>query len=163
MNLTGIRCGILTVSDKGAAGQRIDTAGPALMGLVEANGGLVEQRNLVPDDRERIAATLRRWADEDDLDLVLTTGGTGLAARDLTPEATLDVAERQVPGFAEAMRAASRLKTPLADMSRAVAVIRGRTLIVNLPGSERGAVENLQAVLPLLPHARDQLRGNTEH
>jgi molybdenum cofactor synthesis domain-containing protein len=112
------------------------------------------------DIRWEIAPLLKRWADEVQLDLVLTTGGTGLAPRDVTPEATLDVAERQVPGIAEVMREEGRKSTHLAALSRSIAVTRGRTLIVNLPGSERGARESLQAVIELLPHAVELLRGD---
>lgn len=158
-----IRAGIITVSDKGSRGERIDTAGPAVARILEELGGEISRREIVADERELISARLKSWADEDDLHLIVTTGGTGLTPRDLTPEATLDVAERIVPGWAELMRASSREKTFLADMSRAVVAIRGRTLIVNLPGSERGAIENLEAILDLLPHAMDQLRGPADH
>ena len=151
--------GVLTISDKGSQGEREDTSGPALAALLGQHGFEVIATAIVPDEREQIAAQLRTWADNDHLELVLTTGGTGLAPRDVTPEATLDVAERQVPGFAELMRAESRKKTRLADVSRAVVVTRGRTLIVNLPGSERGAVENLEAILPILPHAVEVASG----
>jgi molybdenum cofactor synthesis domain-containing protein len=151
--------GVLTISDKGSTGERVDTAGPAVADLLKANGIDVTETTIVADERDQIAALLRRWADDFGLDLILTTGGTGLAPRDVTPEATLDVAERMVPGFAELMRAESRKKTPLADVSRAVVVTRGKALIVNLPGSERGAVENLEAILPILPHAVEVASG----
>jgi molybdenum cofactor synthesis domain-containing protein len=151
-----IRAAVLTVSDKGSAGERIDTAGPAVASILRENGIEVQETLVLPDERERIAAQLRRWAGEG-LDLVLTTGGTGLSSRDVTPEATLDVAERSVPGIAEAMRQLGRASTPLASLSRSVAVTRGRTLIVNLPGSERGARESLEAVLDLFPHAVQML------
>jgi molybdopterin adenylyltransferase len=157
---SGIRAGVLTVSDKGARGERVDTAGPAVGELLHGLGIEVVETAIVPDVREEIAARLRSWADESRLDLVLTTGGTGLSPRDLTPEATLDIAERQVPGIAEVMREAGRRSTHLAAISRAVAVTRGRTLIINLPGSERGARESLEAVIDLLPHAVDLLRGD---
>ena len=156
-----MRVGILTISDSGSRGERVDTAGPAIAALMESHGNDVSATALVPDDRDQIEATLKLWADDDHLDVVLTTGGTGLSPRDVTPEATLAVADKVVPGFAEAMRAAGRQKTFLADMSRGVVVVRGRTLIVNLPGSERGARENLESILPLLPHADDQLHGDT--
>ena len=158
-----MKAGVLTVSDRGSRGERVDTAGPAVAALLEAKGIEVAARGLVPDERDQIAAKLRQWADEEQLDVVLTTGGTGLALRDVTPEATADVAERDVPGFAEAMRAAGRLSTPLADLSRATAVTRGRTLIINLPGSERGARESLEAVIDLVPHAVEVLHDDTEH
>ena len=155
-----IRAGVLTVSDKGARGERLDTAGPAVAALLREAGIEVTQTAVVADVRIEIGALLRRWADELGLDLVLTTGGTGLAPRDLTPEATLDVAERQVPGIAEVMREEGRKSTRLAALSRSMAVTRGRTLIVNLPGSERGARESLQAVIELLPHAIELLQGD---
>ena len=158
-----MRAGVLTVSDRGARGERVDTAGPAVARLMEAQGATVAARGVVPDEQDQIAAKLRAWVDEEGLDVILTTGGTGLALRDVTPEATLAVADRNAPGFGEAMRAAGRKSTPLADLSRAVAVTRGRTLIINLPGSERGASESLEAVLELIPHAVDVLHDDTEH
>jgi molybdenum cofactor synthesis domain-containing protein len=158
-----MKAGVLTVSDRGSRGERVDTAGPAVAALLEAKGIEVTARDIVPDERDQIAAKLRNWADEEQLDVVMTTGGTGLALRDVTPEATADVADRYVPGFAEAMRAAGRASTPLADLSRATAVTRGRTLIINLPGSERGARESLEAVIELIPHAVEVLHDDTEH
>jgi molybdenum cofactor synthesis domain-containing protein len=160
-----IRVGILTVSDKGSRGERVDTAGPAVAALLASIGGEAIETAILADDRAQIAALLRRWADDAKLDLVLTTGGTGLSPRDLTPEATLDVAERLVPGLAELMREEGRQSTHLSSLSRSVAVTRGRTLIVNLPGSEKGARESLQAILELLPHAIETLRsgGIEEH
>lgn len=154
-----IRAGVLTVSDKSARGERVDTAGPAVATLVATIGAEVVETAVLPDSRETIAAQIRRWADESKLDLVLTTGGTGLSPRDVTPEATLDVADRLVPGIAELMRQAGRKSTHLASLSRAVAVTRSRTLILNLPGSERGARESLEAILELLPHAVETLSG----
>ncbi|MEJ5187388.1 MAG: MogA/MoaB family molybdenum cofactor biosynthesis protein, partial [Candidatus Geothermincolales bacterium] len=128
--------------------------------VLELNGFAVVEREVVPDEVEAVADALARFADELRVDLVLTTGGTGLSPRDVTPEATLRVIEREVPGMAEAMRASSLLKTPHAMLSRAVCGIRGSTLIVNLPGSPRGARENLEVILPALPHGLSKLRGD---
>ena len=157
------RAGILTVSDKGSRGEREDTSGAAIRELLAAAGAEVVRYEIVPDDRGRIATTLRAWCDAGDVDVVLTTGGTGLAARDVTPEATLDVADRLAPGIAEAMRAEGLRHTPHAMLSRAAAVVRASTLIVNLPGSEKGARESLAAIVSVLPHAAQLLRGDTEH
>jgi len=154
-----IRVGVLTVSDKASRGERVDTAGPAVADLMAIFGAEVAERAIVADEPEQIAAQLTRWADETKLDIVLTTGGTGLSLRDVTPEATLAVADREVPGIGEVMRQVGLKSTHLAPLSRAVAVTRGRTLIVNLPGSERGARESLQAILDMLPHAVELLRG----
>ncbi len=154
------RVGILTVSDKGHAGERQDTAGPELGRLLDPGCFQVAAYQVVPDEHEAIVAQLVAWSDVDGLDLILTTGGTGLTPRDITPEATLAVAHRLVPGIAEAMRAASLAITPHAMLSRAVAVIRGATLIINLPGSPKGARENLAAVTAALPHALEKLKGS---
>jgi molybdenum cofactor synthesis domain-containing protein len=148
-----IRVGILTVSDRSARGERTDESGPLLRQMVERQGWVVERESIVPDDSPSIQAVLIDWADGSRLDLILTTGGTGFAPRDVTPEATRAVIERKAPGLAEAMRAASLTKTPHAMLSRAVCGIRGRTLIVNLPGSPKAARENLETILPALPHA----------
>jgi molybdenum cofactor synthesis domain-containing protein len=153
-----IRCGILTVSDRSARGEREDVTGPALEKMVLGRGWRVQQKVIVPDEMETIREVLIGWCDEG-LDVILTNGGTGFASRDVTPEATLGVIDRQAPGLAEAMRSASLRSTPHAMLSRAVAGIRGQTLIVNLPGSPRGAVENLQVILPAIPHAVQILRG----
>ena len=152
------RVGILTVSDKGSRGQRADTSGGAIRELL-AGLALVEQYEVVPDEQDVIAGRLRAWADEERLDLILTSGGTGLSPRDVTPEATLAVIDRLVAGMAEAMRQAGLSATPMAMLSRAVVGVRGRTLIVNLPGSERGVRQNLATLLPVLPHALETLRG----
>jgi molybdenum cofactor synthesis domain-containing protein len=155
--------GILTISDKGSRGERVDTSGDAIRGLIVGAGGKVVHYDVVPDEADTIAARLRAWCDANDLDVILTTGGTGLSARDITPEATLAVAERIVPGIAEAMRAEGMKHTPRAMLSRSVAVVRGTTLIVNLPGSEKGVRESLSAIVDILPHAVELLRGATEH
>jgi molybdenum cofactor synthesis domain-containing protein len=155
--------GILTVSDKGSRGERVDTSGDAIRGLIVGAGGEVTRYDVVPDELDVIAARLRAWCDAGDLDVILTTGGTGLSARDITPEATLSIAERVVPGIAEAMRAEGMKHTPRAMLSRSVAVVRGATLIVNLPGSEKGVRESLGAIIDQLPHAVELLRGVTEH
>jgi molybdenum cofactor synthesis domain-containing protein len=154
-----IRTGVLTISDKASQGDRIDTSGPAIEELLASIDAEVSRRETVADERESIASTLRSWASTDDLDLIITTGGTGLSPRDVTPEATAEVIERPVPGLGELMRAKGVKHTPMAALSRGVAGVRGRCLIVNLPGSERGARENLSAVIDLLPHAVELLRG----
>ena len=154
------RVGILTVSDKGASGERQDTAGPALQKLLNPQCFEVWDYKIVPDEYEKIAAALVSWSDQEKLDLILTAGGTGPAPRDLTPEATLSVADKGVPGIPEAIRAAGLAKTPHAMLSRGVAVIRGKTLIINLPGSLKGATESLEAILPALPHALEKLTGS---
>ena len=157
-----IRVGILTVSDRASRGEYEDRSGPAIRQfVVERLGGAVALSAIVPDERERIASTLCAWCDEARLDLILTTGGTGFAPRDVTPEATRDVLEREAPGLAEAMRAAGLKKTPHAMLTRAVCGIRGRTLIINLPGSPKAALENLETVAPALPHGLALLREET--
>jgi molybdopterin adenylyltransferase len=156
-----IRVGVLTVSDKGYRGERRDTSGPAIGEMMATVGGRVDRYEVVPDEADAIVGRLRAWADEEALDVILTTGGTGLTPRDVTPEATLSVIERQVPGVAEAMRQGGMQKTPLAMLSRAVVGVRGCTLIVNLPGSEKAVRENLAFVLPALAHAVESLQGRT--
>lgn len=153
-----MKVGILTVSDKGARGEREDRSGPAIREMMEAAGAEVVRARIVPDEQDEIRAALIEWSDEG-LDLVLTTGGTGFSPRDWTPEVTKAVIERETPGIAEAMRRAGAERTPTAILSRAVAGIRKSTLIVNLPGSERGARESLGAVLPALGHGVEILRG----
>lgn len=148
-----LRVAVLTVSDRSARGERPDTAGPALVQLIESQGWEVTRQAILPDDLHTLRKTLAEWADKGDSDVLLTTGGTGFAPRDVTPEATLSIVEREAPGLAEAMRAASALRSPHAMLSRARAGIRGRVLIVNLPGSPEAATENLQVILPALDHA----------
>jgi len=158
-----LQVAILTSSDRAAAGAYADLSGPALLELVtSALDADVAALRILPDDREQLAGQLRTWADTgangNALDLILVTGGTGFAPRDVTPEATRDVIEKEAPGLAEVMRMTSLQHTPHAMLSRAVCGIRGRTLIINLPGSPRGATENLRAILPALPHAIALLR-----
>jgi molybdopterin adenylyltransferase len=148
-----IQFGILTLSDRSSSGERADMSGPALVDLIRAQNWSVAKQAILPDDESAIRATLIEWADSGEVDVILTTGGTGFAPRDITPEATRAVIERDTPGLAELMRAESSRKTPHAMLSRAVAGIRGQTLIVNLPGNPKGALENLQTILPVLPHA----------
>lgn len=159
-----IQVGILTVSDRSARGERADASGPALAQAVSErlSDTVVAVTGIVPDDPAAISNTLIHWADDLRLDLVLTTGGTGFAPRDATPEATRAVLHREAPGLAEAMRAESLRVTPHAMLSRGVTGIRGRTLIVNLPGSPKGAVENLTTILPILPHAVELLQESPE-
>ena len=156
-----ISVGIITVSDSSFRGEREDLGGPAIREILLAAGAAIGDTIIVPDEQDQIAATIRHLADQRRLDLVLTTGGTGLAARDVTPQATLACLEYQVPGIAEAMRAYSLTKTPAAMTSRAVAGVRGRTLIVNLPGSPKAVRECLDVLVPALPHAISLLRGET--
>lgn len=148
-----MRLGILTVSDRSSRGERSDASGPALEEIVIAQGWQVLRRQIIPDDFSVIRQLLVDWSESGELDVIITTGGTGFSPRDVTPEATQAVIERPTPGIAEAMRAASLQVTPHAMLSRATAGICRRTLIVNLPGSPKGAVENLQVLLPVLPHA----------
>jgi molybdopterin adenylyltransferase len=153
-----IRFGILTLSDRSARGERQDSSGPALAALIEAEHWSVVRHEILPDNEPAIREILVSWADSRDMDVILTTGGTGFSPRDVTPEATRAVIEREVPGLAEAMRAASLKVTPHAMLSRIVTGIRRQTLIINLPGSPKGAVENLQVIVPVLPHAVQLLR-----
>jgi molybdopterin adenylyltransferase len=153
-----LRFGILTISDRSALGEREDASGPVLARIVEEYGWTVSRRSLLPDNVSAIRELLTAWADAGELDVILTTGGTGFAPRDVTPEATRAVIEKEAPGLAEAMRAASLRVTPHAMLSRIVTGIRRRTMIINLPGSPKGAAENLLVVIPVLPHAIQLLR-----
>jgi molybdopterin adenylyltransferase len=155
-----MRAAILTLSDKGARGEREDLSGPALSDWLIQKGVLVECISLIADDFEQIVTTLEKWTDSLATDLILTTGGTGVSPRDITPEATGKVIDRELPGFAERMRQESLKKTPHAIISRAIAGIRKRTLIINLPGSPKGAIENLEAVWPAIPHAIAKIQGD---
>lgn len=155
-----IRFGILTLSDRSSRGEREDASGPALAHLILAQNWLVVKQQILSDDESAIRTTLADWSDSGKFDVILTTGGTGFALRDVAPEATRAVIQRDAPGLAEAMRAESLKKTSHAMLSRATAGIRGRTLIVNLPGSPKGAVENLQTILSVLPHAVQLLKDD---
>jgi molybdenum cofactor synthesis domain-containing protein len=157
LKTTLIHAAVLTVSDKGSRGEREDTSGDALVEALRELGAAAVERAIVPDEADQIAAELRRWADETPVNLVLTTGGTGMTSRDVTPEATLSVLERQAPGFAEAMRAGSLVNTPHAMLSRAVSGIRGRTLIINMPGSPRACREQFAMIAAALPHGVEKL------
>ncbi len=155
-----MKAGILTLSDKGAKGEREDLSGPALRKWLEERGVQTSVYEMIPDEEKLISAKLVEWADGGDLDIILTTGGTGVSPRDVTPDATATVLDRVIPGFGELMRMRSLAKTPSACLSRAIAGIRGRTLIINLPGSPRGAVENIEAVWDAVPHAVAKIQGD---
>jgi molybdenum cofactor synthesis domain-containing protein len=155
-----IRTAILTLSDKGSKGERVDESGRVIRELVEGMGAVVDHYEILPDERDVIVQALTRLSDSGTIDLILTTGGTGVSPRDVTPEATYAVLDRELPGIAEAMRAESLRKTPHAMLSRAVAGMRKRTLIVNLPGSPRAVRENLSVILPALPHAIEKIKGD---
>ena len=157
-DLRGAKVAVLTLSDSIARGEHEDRSGELIAETVRAAGGDVVARDVLPDDQERIAARLRSYADALGADLVLTTGGSGVAPRDVTPEATLQVVDRLVPGLVEAARVQTLAKTPLAMMARGVAGIRRRTLILNLPGSPKAVQEWLEVVLPAIGHAVDLLR-----
>lgn len=158
--MTWNRAAILTLSDKGARGERIDESGPALAAWLADQQITTVQSQIIPDEFEQITTILSDWADRDLADLILTTGGTGLSPRDVTPEATMQIVDRLVPGIGELMRLESLKITPMATLSRAVAGIRHRSLIVNLPGSPKAALENLLFVWPAIGHGIDKLRGD---
>ena len=154
--------GVITASDKSSRGEREDLSGPAIRAMVQEAGGTVLRYLVLPYEAELLTETLRAWADAGDLDVLFTTGGTGLSPRDVTPEATLAVLHRETPGIAEALRVESLKKTPMAMLSRAVAGVRGRTLIINLPGSPKAVRECLEVLSPVLPHALETLRTSVE-
>jgi molybdopterin adenylyltransferase len=158
-----IRAAIVTVSDSVAAGTREDRSGAMLRERAEALGWRVTAQEIVPDEMDRISGVLTRLADSGQVSLILTTGGTGVAPRDVTPEAARTVIEREIPGLGEMMRAEGRKLTPFAALSRSMAGVRGRVLIVNLPGSPKGAVESLDAIVQLIPHIVDLIEGRTGH
>ena len=157
-----MRAAILTLSDKGSRGERVDESGPALEAWLKIRGVSTVQSRVIADEFDQIVAVLTEWADTNAADLILTTGGTGVSPRDITPEATLQVVERVIPGLGELMRLKSLEKTPMASLSRAVAGIRNQVLIINLPGSPKGALENLEAVWPTIGHAVEKIRGGQE-
>mgnify|MGYP001063867174 CR=1 FL=1 len=150
--------GILTISDKGWRGERQDRSGDVVREILSGIDAQIANYDIIPDEKELIAEKLIKWTDKDRVDIIITTGGTGLSPRDVTPEATLSVVDRVVPGFAEAMRLASLKKTPHAMLSRAVVGTRGQCLIINLPGSPKAVRECLEVVLPALPHAMETLK-----
>jgi molybdopterin adenylyltransferase len=158
-----ISAAIITVSDSVARGTREDRSGQKLRERAESLGWTVKTVEVVPDERDRIAARLKSLADSGGLSIILTTGGTGIALRDVTPEATREVIDREIPGLGEVMRAEGRQATAMAALSRGLAGTRGKVLIVNLPGSPKGAVESLDAISKLVPHMVDLLEGRTEH
>jgi molybdenum cofactor synthesis domain-containing protein len=160
MNEMGFRAVIIVVSDRGARGEREDGSGPEIARMLEAAGLEIIGRRIIPDEKEMIRQMLLEWCDGGDADLILTTGGTGVSPRDVTPDATREVLDREIPGMAEAMRRQSAAITPHAMISRALAGIRGRTLIINLPGSPKGATENLSVLLPALTHAIEKIKGD---
>ena len=153
------RIGVLTLSDKGSQGQRVDESGPVVEDLLAPVGEVVHVA-ILPDDLESIASLLIAWTDQEKLDLIVTTGGTGLSPRDVTPQATMQAIDYEIPGMAEAMRMQSLQKTPHAMVSRAVVGVRKQTMIINLPGSPKAARENLETLLPALPHALAKLAGD---
>jgi len=154
------RAGILTVSDRGARGEREDVSGKVIAEMLAGISIEVAAYDIIPDEEDRIAAKILEFVDVRNLDLVITTGGTGVSPRDVTPEATRRIMDREIPGMAEAMRQESARKTPHAMLSRAVAAIRKQSLVINLPGSPKGARENLQAILPALEHALEKIKGS---
>lgn len=156
-----IKVGIITASDKGSRGERVDQSGAVIREMVATMGGEVVEYQVIPDELEVIRETLIKFVDESQVDLIFTTGGTGLGPRDVTPDATLQVIDKLVPGIAEVMRMESLKKTNRAMLSRAVAGIRNRTLIINLPGSPKACMECLEVIIPALPHGIEIMKGTT--
>jgi molybdopterin adenylyltransferase len=161
VRLKELRFAIITVSDRSSRGERPDSSGPALVDFIKSKGGMIKSQSIIPDDLERIKIELIMLSDDPDIDIILTTGGTGVSPRDVTPEATLSITDRLIPGIHEYIRSKSIQITPHAMLSRAIAAIRKQTIIINLPGSPKGAVESLEFVQNILPHAVAQLRGLT--
>jgi len=169
MKIASVRCllfnvGILTISDKGSQGQRLDRSGEVIRENLSGMGSRLVKYEVVPDEMNVIAGKLSEWTDEGKMDVILTTGGTGLGPRDVTPEATLSVVDKVVPGIAEAMRGQTLSATPMAMLSRSVAGVRGGCLIINLPGSPKAVQECLEVIMPAVPHAVEIIKGEvTEH
>ncbi len=155
-----MRAGILTLSDKGAEGLRVDTSAHVIRQWLSDRGVETVNYEILPDEKQMIASKLLAWADSDLMDVIVTTGGTGVSPRDVTPEATSSICDRLIPGMGELMRSKSLDKTPMAALSRAVAGVRARTLIINLPGSPKGAIENLEAVWPVVWHLVEKIQGD---
>ncbi|MFH1675394.1 MAG: MogA/MoaB family molybdenum cofactor biosynthesis protein [bacterium] len=160
-SLKSFKAQIVTISDSRSTGERVDTVGPILTGILRETGAGLKDPIIVPDEKNEIVKTLIKLVDEDRIDLVITTGGTGLAPRDVTPEATLEVISKEIPGLAELVRHEGGMKTAKAYLSRGIAGVRGSSLIINIPGSERGAVQSLEILLTLLPHALETLKGES--
>ena len=155
-----ITVAILTLSDKGSKGEREDLAGPIIREMLASIGATVEYYEIIPDEKDLIKEKLMAYSNK--VDLVLTTGGTGLSPRDVTPEATLEVIDKEIPGIAETMRSAGLEKTKRAMLSRAVAGVRGNTLIINMPGSPKAVKDGLEAIMDVVPHAIEKIKGSTE-
>ena len=157
----GFKAVVITISDRGSRGERKDTSGPEIVAMLQQIGIEIVGQSIIPDEKELIRQSLIEWCDGEKTDLILTTGGTGVSPRDVTPDATREIIEREIPGMAEEMRRRSAAITPRAMISRAIAGIRGQTLIINLPGSPKGAVENLSVLLPALTHTIEKIQGDT--
>ncbi len=155
-----MKCAILILSDKGSRGERVDTSGPALVAWLGDQGVKIVRTTIIPDEELLIEELLKEWADSNELELIITCGGTGVSPRDVTPEATRRVIEREIPGLGEEMRRTSAAITPHALLSRAIVGIRKKTLIINLPGSPKGAIENLAAIWSAIPHAVAKINGD---